>query len=157
MIHIVTGRIDSGKTTRMLTLHEQLGGDGFVSIKHMGADGPLRYECQRLSSGERFTLAVRTASNEPSPAASTLGPYRFFLEATKRVENVMSALVERRIEPLFLDEVGPLELRGDGFDAVVSLLVDSCLDVYLSVRQSALEQVIEQYGITNYRIVPQEA
>ncbi|MFW5914027.1 MAG: nucleoside-triphosphatase [Bacillota bacterium] len=146
MVVIVTGTINSGKTTRMKAIHEKLGGDGFVMEKTMDKDTVKSYHALRLSSGERRLLVLREGYEEEGFIEATrIGPYRFSASALQWVENTMKALMERHVAPLFLDEVGALELRGEAFDATLKAMADYEGTLYLSVREDLIKDIIRRY------------
>ncbi len=157
MVHIVTGKINDRKTTHMLALYERLGGDGFVSLKTMNKDVVHSYTAKRLSTGESRLLIVRDVfMPEGFDACDKIGPYHFAKDCVKWIESTLTSLVEKEVEPLFLDEVGILEMRGQGFAKTVKIMVDSGLDVYFTVRRHLLPDFLKQYDIIDYYIIEGE-
>ena len=59
------------------------------------------------------------------------------------------------ISTIILDEIGPLELQGKGWDEWLQRSMDQLLtkDVLFVVRQTILEKVIERYGLEDAKIV----
>ncbi|MFP4077717.1 MAG: nucleoside-triphosphatase [Candidatus Izemoplasmataceae bacterium] len=146
MVVIVTGTINSGKTTRMKALHEEHGGDGFVMEKTMDKDTVKSYHALRLSTGEKRLLVLREGYQaEGFKEAVRIGPYRFSAEALKWVETTLKTLMKRRIEPLFLDEVGGLELRGEGFDSILKVMATYPGTIYLCVRENHIKGIVRRY------------
>ncbi len=154
MVRIVTGKIDSGKTTRLEGIHAEKGGDGFVAIKRMEAGKVEGYLAKRLSTGETFPLSAHGENADIDFAvAFAIGPYRFSALAVKRIDEVMRSLLKEGVEPLYLDEVGFLELQGGGFDGLVKEMVASGREIYLTVRDSLVREVERHYGLENAEIL----
>ncbi|MDD5293608.1 MAG: nucleoside-triphosphatase [Candidatus Izemoplasmatales bacterium] len=155
MVKIVTGKINSEKTSRMIQLFEHTGvGDGYVSIKRMIRDKVHSYEAMRLQTKARLPLIVRDEYVwETFPVACQIGPYLFNQDTLNQITRDIREMIERKIEPIYLDEIGLLELEGKGFDHVVKDMVRSGRDVVLCVREDLLERVLERYHVKDYEIV----
>lgn len=146
MVSIVTGTINSGKTTRMKALHDRLGGDGFVMEKTMDDDTVRSYHAHRLATGERRLLVLREGYDDPDFTEETrIGPYRFDANTLEWVEHTMRDLIRSGLRPLYLDEIGKLELRGEGFDAILDDLAKMDVPLYISVREDLISDVIRRY------------
>jgi nucleoside-triphosphatase THEP1 len=86
---------------------------------------------------------------------------RFVFEATAfdlAIEWLDQHLQDRETKYLLLDEVGPLELSGGGWDAWLQNAVSKIGEktLILVVREGLVEKVVERYGITNYEVVGKE-
>ena len=55
--------------------------------------------------------------------------------------------------PVFIDEIGPLELDGNGFFAGFKKILRTQRDVYITVRNHCVEDVINKFNIRNYTII----
>jgi nucleoside-triphosphatase THEP1 len=155
MVTIVTGGLDSCKTTKLTSLYaETRQGDGFAMIKRLAGRHVRGYDARRLSSGVELPLVYREGF-EPQGLefAWRIGPYLFAAPAFARVECELRALIEQRVAPIYIDEIGELELRGGGFDAVMRELVASGLDLAIVVRDEFVARVVAKYGIGDYRLV----
>ena len=153
MVGIVTGNINSGKTTRMKALYERYGGDGFVMEKTMDGQWVRSYHALRLSTGEMRLLVLREGYDDPAfTEATRIGPYRFDADTLEWIRSTMHGLIEANVNPLYLDEVGKLELRGEGFDAILRELADKALPLYISVREDLIRNVIKRYGFKNVTV-----
>ncbi|MGM0436575.1 MAG: nucleoside-triphosphatase [Bacillota bacterium] len=153
MVGIVTGPINSKKTTRMKALHREKGGDGFIMIKTMDGNTVKSYHAQRLSTGEQRLLVLRVGYEDDSfMEATRIGPYRFDASALDWIHSTMKHLIHSHETPLYLDEVGILELRGEGFSAIMDELSQSDKPIYISVREDLVQSVINVYHLKNVRI-----
>lgn len=155
MITIVTGKINSGKTTTMLKhyqTHQQ--GDGFVSIKHMNHGDVDFYTMRRLSNGEERVLLIHEKSALfESPSSVNIGPYHVVQSTIQWVENEMRDMISKKISPLYLDEIGSLELNQQGFHPVLVDMLDSSLNLVLVIRDRFVDDVIKDYNLKNISII----
>jgi nucleoside-triphosphatase THEP1 len=153
MVRIITGNIHSGKTTKMIELYEEKRGDGFVSIKNMIGSQVKGYDYLQLSIKRTGPLASK---EKIEPVRDILGPYYFNEEAMTYIEKCFEEFIEDHVSPLFLDEVGQLELKGKGFYPILSRLfkeIDPSVDVYLSVRRPFVEEVIKLFNLSQVEII----
>lgn len=155
MVYIVAGGIDEGKTERMDALyHEKKQGDGFLSKKIFVDKDFVGYEIVRLSSGEKMPLAYKS-DHVPGDwdEMYRVGPFSFSKKAFAFARQIIDEITEKGIEPVFIDEIGPLELRGEGFCAILNEVLNRGKDVYISVRSHCVEDVIEKFNIQKHIIM----
>ncbi len=154
MIHFVTGPINSGKTTSMINLYKKRRkGDGFVALKTMEGNRVRHYEMMRLSTGEKRLLMIRNdALSEDDAVTDSIGPYRMLEKGKTWVETSIGNMVSKHVEPIYFDEIGILEARGEGFSKSLGAMLDSNLDLVLSVRDSLMPEIIKQYHITSHHV-----
>lgn len=154
MIQIVTGDINSGKTTKMYELYNKYGGDGFISIKRMNILTVHSYELLHLSKGQSVVLALKENHNETTQKiACQIGPYQFFESSIELVKNTMEYLIKEGVSPLYLDEIGPLELMGKCFYDVFQMMIASGLDLVISVRKNSLKEVIDKFNLKDVEVI----
>lgn len=155
MIYIVTGKINSGKTTRMLRLYQSINqGDGIVFIKTMKDNQPIVYHAHRLSTATRFEIILRdTYQPKAYPLAFQIGPYGFSQAGVKKIATLIHTWLNDETNPIFFDEIGILEVQKKGFYSILKPLFDSNKTLYISIRESLLEAFLKTFKITNYAIV----
>jgi nucleoside-triphosphatase THEP1 len=155
MIHIVTGRINSGKSTTIWDLyHHNRKGDGFVSVKRMHYNKVHGYDIMRLSTQETRLLVVREEyRNKEYNIACQIGPYQFIEETLNDVQAQIIDMIDRGIEPIYLDEIGQLELYDQCFHSIFQRMLDADVECYITVRKELIQDVIDKYHITNYNII----
>ncbi len=155
MITIVTGGIDSCKTTKLTSLYAESGrGDGFAMIKRMAGRHVRGYDARRLATGVETPLVYRSGfSPEGLEVACAIGPYLFADAPFRAVKEQLRAMIADRVSPIFFDEIGELELAGSGFDDVVKELVASGLDLFVVVRDEFVSRVISRYGMSGCHLV----
>lgn len=146
-IHIVTGKIQSGKTTRL-----------FEFIKdHKLVDGLLapivndKRKLFHIYSKELKELEVSYADT----STISVGKYRFLKETfvwgnTKLIESY-----NRVPEWLIIDEIGKLELIGKGLDPAVHQIINSTNNstkIVLVIRDYLLDEVIKRYNLSSSQL-----
>ncbi len=155
MVHVVTGTVDACKTTKLVTLYNERGeGDGFAMIKRMLGRLVRGYDARQLSTGEEWPLVCREGYEPDEFAiACSIGPYLFSAPILATVEAKLRAMIAAGVHPLWLDEIGELELSGLGFDAVMQEMVAAGGELYVVVRDDLVERVMKKYGIREYETI----
>jgi nucleoside-triphosphatase THEP1 len=155
MIHIVTGKMNAGKSTKLGSLYEQIQkGDGFISVKCMHYDKVHGYEIMQLSNKAFYPLVIRDEfSHQNMEIACQIGPYLFLKDTLKRIEKNIETMIENKVSPIFLDEIGQLELYDQCFNSIFSKMVESNLELYITVREDLVDKVIEKYNIKQVDII----
>ncbi|MBU0712046.1 nucleoside-triphosphatase [bacterium] len=150
MIFLVTGEINEGKTRYMRSLYQELGeGDGFICPKVFENGEFQRYDIQRLSSNKSRPFACPI---DALPAnwdeQYRFGKYSFSSKAIHFAEQIINELIENKIEPIIIDEVGPLEIENhEGFYEVIKKVIDSGLSGFISVRKPMVDKFEKSFGI----------
>lgn len=156
-VRIVTGEVDVGKTARMRELYRQTAAaDGVLSEKIFDNGRFCGYRLTRLGNGETRTLAlIEEAYDGQFAEACRLGPFVFSAEAFRFGNGTLERLcADPAVGALFLDEAGPLELRGQGFAAVLPVLLRAGKELYVTVRSGCLREFLRTYEIEKYRLIP---
>lgn len=162
MIRIITGPVDSGKTTRMLGIYRQATpgtAGGFVSRKVFRDGAFAGYEISRLADGESRMLAVLADQEPAGPAALPwdsfqFGRFIFFNDAFRFGDSVIAALLqEPGITDLYLDEIGPIELNGQGFAQLLDRLDKQKLNLCLCIRSDCLPAAVERFSLSPYEVI----
>ncbi|MFO7612574.1 MAG: nucleoside-triphosphatase [Clostridia bacterium] len=155
MVTIITGGIHSGKTTRLIDEFGRCGrGCGFASVKIMKDGNVLGFDILNLSSGELRPLARRTAETDAGwTECCSMGPYSFSLDAVHAVEIEIEKGIREGGFTIFLDEAGQLELEGKCLDGILEKAFSTGIDIFITVRDRFLEEMIEKYKIRDARII----
>lgn len=161
MLHIVTGEVNTGKTTRMkeLFLLRQEAADGLISEK-IGEGGDFRgYRLVHMQGRTTMELALLSdVYHGQFPKACQFGPFVFSLPAFRFGVDLLRRLcADPTVGTVFLDEVGPLELRGQGFAAVLPVLLHSGKDLFLTVRSDCLHEFLDFHRIRQYQCIAASA
>lgn len=158
MIYIITGDINEGKTQRMISIYQQQQtkqGDGFVSKKIFPTDSDfIGYEIIRLSNNKKMPLAYRSQFIPPGwDEIYRCGPFHFSKAAVTFAEGIIDDIIAQDIEPVFIDEIGPLELAGQGFAPLMGKILKTGRDVYITVRNHCVQEVLKKFDIRNYELI----
>ena len=144
MVIIVTGAIGIGKTMVCRKLIEIARNRGYTCggiLTYKAANKDIIIE--DIQSGEKETLAsINNVYRGPHTAKYSFNPkgIDFGIEA---VAKGTSAAI------LVVDEIGPLELRGEGFVKVIELIkADKVKDCILVIRRELLPAFLPQLPAT---------
>ncbi|MFH1879816.1 MAG: nucleoside-triphosphatase [Bacillota bacterium] len=157
MLHIITGEVNAGKTTRMKELYrqQQNTADGLISEKVFEGGHFLGYRLVHLQGCESMELALlKYEYHGQFSEACKFGPF-VFSEAAFRfgVDLLRRLCADASIDSVYLDEVGPLELKGQGFAAILPQLLHSGKNLVITVRKACLEDFLDKYKIEDYRLI----
>ncbi len=152
MIHMITGAVNQGKSTQLLGIYRSLQkGDGFYNRKIYHGDCFVGQEIVHLATGESRLFAFRDGFiPENWHEECRYDTFSFSREGLSFGREIIRNALDSNIEPLFIDEIGPLELEGKGFSKLFSSLLAASGEIYLVVRESCLENVVNKFGITEY-------
>jgi nucleoside-triphosphatase THEP1 len=150
----VTGEVDSGKTARLLSIYRKLGsGDGFINAKIYTEGCFIGQRIIRLSTGEsEIFSAISGFTPLEWDEVYKFGNFSFSEKGQAFARNTMDSIVECGIEPVFIDEIGPLELQKKGFYDILSILLRTKKEIYAVIRNSCIVSVLKEFGINRYDI-----
>lgn len=151
MIYIVTGPVNSGKSTRLLSIYNNTkNGDGFYLKKTFKGSVYTGQEIIRLSSGIKMPFSyLADFMPEVWDEAYRYKHYSFSRAALKFAEDIIA----ENFNPSYLDEIGPIELAGEGFYNIFIKLLKTNKDIYTVVRYECLSDIIKKFNIKNYCIL----
>jgi len=155
MVLIITGPMDSGKTTRFLSLYDKRReGDGFASIKDMEGHDVTGFRLMRLSDKKTHTLCVHEVhGTKRIDDGFRFGPYVFDNHVFDMVCDVITTLTDQGMTTIWLDEIGRLELEGHGFDKTMRTAMDAGAHLVITVRDTHVDDVIGRYGLSDVTII----
>lgn len=147
MVYIISGPIDSGKSTRMAAFYQnchRCQADGLISRKIYMGSTFIGYELIRLSNGETRLLALLARHYLGQfEERFNYGHYVFSRSAFAFGEQALEEMLEDgNIKYIFLDEIGPIELEGRGFWRVFQRLLKSDKHLFIVVRSECLIPVL---------------
>jgi nucleoside-triphosphatase THEP1 len=154
MVYIVTGPHNSGKTTVLRSLYTMMNrGDGIALVKRLSGETITGYCAERLSNNVRVPFACNIKSiPDDWDECYRYGRFSFSRRGTHYACNILDECLNSRISPIFIDEVGLLELAGSGLTPVRRILVSDS-DVYLTIRDRYLKSVIGEFSISDFSII----
>ncbi|HNU91310.1 MAG TPA: nucleoside-triphosphatase [Spirochaetota bacterium] len=158
-LHIITGGRDSGKTARIRALYdEKPGGDGYACPKVFLNGVHEGYDALNLRTGATAPLA-RKKNALPLGWDEFLarGEYSFSGRGLEFLDSILEGLAARRAERVFLDEIGSLEMQREGFRFLLAGVMDSCEELYASVRRNRVAEFVEITGAVDYTLTDLDA
>ena len=142
-VYYVTGPLRSGKTTGLRNWHA-----GRLDVAGL---------FQPVIGGKRYLVDIRTGDNALMEAGAdetdvqVIGRFRFAGSVFAwAAEVLLKAASTPEARFIILDEIGPLELRGEGMDGAIKRLALEAgpgLSLVLVVRESLLEAILDRYGV----------
>ena len=156
MIKIVTGPINTGKTTWLIKdFNSKENADGFACRKVKINGEHIGYELIHLASGESCQF-IRKIEHIPENwnEAFRLGMhYSFNKEGFDFANKICEEALSKKVSCFYLDEAGHLELKGRGFADILKKVLAADVDLVLVVREALIEKMCEAFGIKEYVIV----
>lgn len=155
MVTFITGPINSGKTTYTKSIYDGTKrGDGFISLKIMSGNKVEGFDLLRLSTGEKRCFIRPIGKETPGWVENCrIGEYTFSDDAVNWASGHIDGFIRNGVFPIFLDEVGSLESDGKCFHESLKKLVESGLELYLSVRDKNLSGIMEGFGINDAKTI----
>lgn len=152
-IIILTGRTGSGKTTALDNwLCDANDVDGILTLNINGK----RY--LKFLSDEKI-IPLDSAKDEES---LLIGKYSFSKEAFNLANDYLIKMNLSKINFIIIDEVGPLELNGKGFDKAIRYLLQKTTPrnkLLMVIREKILHKAIVHYNVdkNNLKIISAES
>ena len=137
---LITGPIDSGKTTsleRLVEIEKTKGNSptGIIGRGVFDGEAKIGFDAVDVSAGSSWPLA---RIGKEIKDGFSVGKFTFSNEALELAQATL--LNFRQNGVVFLDEVGPLELAGEGYaDCLRTLLDSNIARLYISVRSECLQ------------------
>lgn len=151
IIRIVTGPIQSGKTTKLFNyVNESKSIDGILA--------PIVNNKRRLYHISSKTIK-QLEIDRHSEETISVGRYHFLKESFNWANECLIAGLNSIAENLIIDEIGKLELKGQGLhDSMSEILKKYKVNnktLIIVVRDYLLDDVLEYYSIApnNYKIL----
>ncbi len=159
LVKIITGPKNSGKTTAAMKLIEKIRNEG-------GRPGGFISAAETIEKKAYNLVEIRTnrripAVREEFAASDSISGWekydfsRFYFNRTAYSEaeaiilDMLKLPMDEQPDAVFLDELGPLELRGGGFmNAALSLIPDFRGTVCLVVRDSLVDEIMKKLGLS---------
>ncbi len=138
----------------MKAIFRAIGGDGFISPKLFVDGAFIGYDLMRLSTGETVPLARIIGTPDAADIEGfAFGRFAFSKAAFDYAEGGYEKIIAANIAPIFIDEIGPIELDGGGFDIIFRRLLKSGLDLYAVIGKSRIDSAMERYAIEKRKTI----
>ncbi|MGB9610221.1 MAG: nucleoside-triphosphatase, partial [Bryobacteraceae bacterium] len=147
---LLTGAKGAGKTTLLeatarLLMAAGAHVAGILSPGEFDNGRRARFDLLILDTGRRLPLAERDGNGPPGSGRG----YRFLTEAIAAGRAALSTERIRRADVLFIDEVGPLELRGEGWAPALDEVASAGKPMVWVVRPGLLDEVRRRWQLDN--------
>ncbi len=156
MIYLLSGPVNSGKTTWVINdFSEHPEADGFACKKVWQNGLNIGYDLFHLPTGLSCPF-IRVPGNIPPDWEETarLGDrFSFSSAGLLFARHITQNAILNHAGRFYLDEVGPLELSGQGFNHLLEALLGADIDLVVVVRTTLLPKVIETFNISSYRLI----
>lgn len=156
MITIITGEKDTGKSSFLRKWYESVPrGIGFYSRKVFCHSRLIGYDLVFLPGFQTFPL-IRlpewAAAGELRVEGIRKGRFSFSPVGFRLARQWIGAYAIPG-EPVWIDEVGGLELAGGGFDELIRQVLLAHQDVRMVFRKHLLEKLVAHYAIEKYQVI----
>lgn len=149
MIYIVSGKIESGKSSFLHSWIENKSNiGGILCLK----DSASKRHIYDIKSKDIFKIQT----NKSDESSIAVGRFHFLKSAFQRANSILKkACTSQDSGYIIIDELGKLELTNSGLHESAKLIIEKTknnktLHSILVVRTSLLESVIKHYKITHY-------
>lgn len=156
MIYIITGPINTGKTTWLINDYpKHSNSDGFACRKVFSNNIHIGYELIHLYNNEscQFIRKIDYIPEKWSEAFRLGNHYSFNKEGFDFAAKITNDAINKKVSRFYLDELGHLELKNQGFADILKKLLEEKIDLVLIIRESLIDKVVEHYEITEYKII----
>lgn len=155
MIVIITGKIDSGKTSKLRSVYnDSKAGDGFIIKKVYEHKNHIGQDIVRLSTGDYKSFSLKKSLVPQCwDEVYSYGPYSFSIQGFLFANSIITDAIRKNYGPLYIDEIGPLELQGKGFSDILILALSSKKNLYITVRDTCLQAVIRKFDIHQFEVI----
>ncbi|MCD4693120.1 MAG: nucleoside-triphosphatase [Calditrichales bacterium] len=145
-IYILSGPIKSGKTTRLTRwAASQKRVDGILAPVIEGK----RY-LVHIASGQKYLL--ESDKDIQGNNILKIGKYVFLKSVFQWAREILINCRDKKLDWLIIDEIGRLELKGQGLEPAVSALLsqgfpNADTKILLVIREQLFETVLKYYNI----------
>jgi nucleoside-triphosphatase THEP1 len=155
MVTIIAGPKGAGKTSALKAHFEkQKSGDGIVQERVFEGERVVGYRLRRLATGETHPLAFERRRLPQDWIEETRhGRFSFSAEGIAFAQRVVQDVLASNVEPLYIDEVGKLEIQGGGHAEALRDALRSGKDLVLCVRDINVADVVRVFGIAEHELV----
>lgn len=151
---IITGAQGAGKTTMLARLATRFSSAG---IPVCGIIAPATYQNDIRTGYNIVDVAtnesMRLSQTNPEQGKNHIGHYCFSDEAVRFGKKILRAGNIRSSKLVFIDEIGPWEIEGNGWAEDLGDLLNDNIPLILAVRECLVEKVIGHWQIDHPLII----
>ena len=153
-VFIVTGAVGEGKTAWLAKLEgllkeKELKAGGILALRIMEEGKVIGYDITDIRTGDRTPFLRHTGD-------ATVGVERFTMDPSgyRAGEKALDPHSNRSMNVVIVDEVGPLELRGEGWSEMIrGLIHETRALLILAVRKNLAGEVTQRFNISPAEII----
>jgi nucleoside-triphosphatase THEP1 len=147
-IYILSGPVKTGKSTRLLVW----------ALKKENAKGIIT----PISGKKRVFFDIGTQevfhmeAQEGEKNTLTTGKYIFSKDSFDKAEKIIETGASTDAQWIVIDEIGPMELKGEGFCRVLRKILKNDLRTYnlvLVIRDKIIADTLNHFGISQYEMM----
>ncbi len=154
-VYLLSGILGGGKTTFVRTVaeilktnHRRVG--GILSVRLTEKEKTIGYDLLDLSTGQTEKF-LRIGD---FPGKEKIGRYSIFPQGIRKGQIALENSLKCPLDLIVVDEVGKLELQGDGWaDSLHKLVGVTNAILLITVRDGFDQRVIEKWQIAEYQII----
>ena len=142
-VRLIHGDIDSGKTRRAAAWCEVEGSAGRSVAGVLALKTPAGRRFMDIATGDEVALEHPAEGEVAVPVGRFLFRQAAFDWAVQRIH----VAIQAGADAIVIDEVGPLEMRGAGFAALLDLLARDhpAVERVLLARTSLIDEVVARF------------
>ena len=156
MVNIITGPINTGKTTWILNdFKKRENADGFACRKVRLNGEHIGYELIHLKTSEvcQFIRKIDYIPDGWNEAFRLGMHYSFNKEGQAFAEKIAEEAIYSGIKYFYLDEVAHLELKNQGFATILRKILAAKMNLVLVVRKALVEKICTAFNISDYQLI----
>lgn len=154
-VSLICGAVGSGKSTYAQTVanlltERKLRVGGILSLRLKNNDETTGYDLLDLSTNvtEKFLRFGKV------PGKEQIGRFSIFPEGIEKGIRTLERATHDKFDLVIVDEVGRLELRGDGWSDILKKLIEMPeTPLLITVREGLEQEIIDKWHISDYEIV----
>lgn len=152
MIYIITGKKNIGKTKYLKDMIKTLRkADGFITIKQFEKKNFIGYNIERVLTGEKVPFIRFDKKNiNKNNIYLEYSNMVFLKEGYNFARRIFFEARKQGYDNFIIDEIGPIELEGKLFSDMLIEAISSFKNLYISVREDIIDEVIKKFNIKNY-------
>lgn len=152
---MITGDINCGKTTALIEMYKKnRWGDGFALPKFFISGKPAGQNITRLSTTEQKIFSFTDGFEYKRQSVSfRYRNYHFTETGLTFAYEIADEIMKKNINPVYIDEIGPIEIMKKGFYPIILSMLDLKRDLFLVVRSSCCKDVVNLFQITPDHII----
>jgi nucleoside-triphosphatase THEP1 len=146
---IISGKVNSGKTTLLKSIINELKGKdfkiaGIITENFYKGNEKYGFDIIDLANQEKAVLCRKNELESDIKA----GPYYFSKEGIRFGERVLENIQNDTYDFVVLDEIGNLELKGSGWsNSIDNLLMISNVPMIFVIRENLVNKVCRRWNI----------